>query len=70
MSRSRSLVLAVAAAAVAIASAVEGRADSPTPGDECTVLHAIARDVNDRPMWCNPTTTGPHTLVWQHGGPA
>ncbi|OBI96386.1 hypothetical protein A5660_07915 [Mycobacterium alsense] len=46
------------------------RADAPAPGDACTVLHATARDVNGRTMWCNPTMTGDHSLVWQYGGPA
>ncbi|WP_406814456.1 hypothetical protein [Mycobacterium sp. M23085] len=66
----RSLVLAMVSAACAIVSAGEGRADPPSPGDQCTVLHSTTRDVNDRPMWCNPTTTGPPALVWQYGGPA
>lgn len=70
MSKPRSLVLAVVAVVAAIALAAEGHADPPAPGDECTVLHSTAQDVNDRPMWCNPTTTGPHALVWQYGGPS
>lgn len=73
MSRLRSLALAgvvtVFALAPAGASGV-ARADPPAPGDECTVLHATTRDANDRLMWCNPTMTGPHTLVWQYGGPS
>lgn len=46
------------------------RADVPAPGDVCTALHATTNDVNGRMMWCNPTVTGAHTLVWQYGGPA
>ena len=46
------------------------RADAPAPGDACTVLHATTPDVNGRTMWCNPTMTGNHNLVWQYGGPS
>ena len=45
-------------------------ADPPAAGDACTVLHATTKDVNSRMMWCNPTMTGDHTLVWQYGGPS
>jgi len=45
-------------------------ADPPAPGDACTVFHATTKDVNSRMMWCNPTMTGDHTLVWQYGGPS
>jgi hypothetical protein len=73
MSRLRSLALtAVGVVLVLTPAAASGvaRADPPAPGDECTVLHATTRDANDRLMWCNPTMTGPHTLVWQYGGPS
>jgi hypothetical protein len=33
-------------------------------------LHATTQDGNNRTMWCNPTMTGTHDLVWQYGGPA
>jgi hypothetical protein len=45
------------------------KADAPSPGDSCTVLHATSQDANGRTMWCNPTMTGNHSLVWQYGGP-
>ncbi len=67
------LIAAVTAVSSSIAFAPEGataRPDAPTPGDECPVLHATTEDVNGRTMWCNPTMTGDHTLVWQYGGPA
>lgn len=70
MSRPWSLAWVTVTAVFAIMSAAEGRADPPMPGDECTVLHSTTQDVNDRPMWCNPTSTGPHALVWQYGGPS
>ncbi|OSC23993.1 hypothetical protein B8W69_22485 [Mycobacterium vulneris] len=70
MSRPWSLTSVTVIAVFAITSAAEGRADPPMPGDECTVLHSTTQDVNNRPMWCNPTTTGPHALVWQYGGPS
>ncbi|OJZ68906.1 hypothetical protein BRW65_24485 [Mycobacterium paraffinicum] len=66
--------LAISAAALATLAAVSpvgvARADTPGPGDSCTVLDATTQDVNGRTMWCNPTMTGAHDLVWQYGGPA
>lgn len=73
MSKLRYGIAALIAAVtpVAFAAAVgTARADPPAPGDACTVLHATTKDVNARMMWCNPTMTGDHTLVWQYGGPA
>jgi len=73
MSRLRFLI----AAAIAVASSMvfapvsaAARAEAPTPGDECPSLHATTDDANGRTMWCNPTMTGDHTLVWQYGGPS
>jgi hypothetical protein len=65
-------VMSAMLAAVSPLAAVTGvaRADAPTAGESCTVLHATARDVNGRMMWCNPTMTGNHSLVWQYGGPS
>jgi hypothetical protein len=45
-------------------------AQAPSPGDSCTALHATTQDANGRTMWCNPTMTGNHSLVWQYGGPS
>ena len=73
MSRFRFLITAAIAVASSIAFAPEtatARADAPTPGDGCTELHATTNDTNGRTMWCNPTMTGDHTLVWQYGGPS
>lgn len=71
MSRLRLATSAVALATIAAVSPVSvARADAPSPGDGCTVLHATTRDGNGRTMWCNPTMTGAHNLVWQYGGPA
>lgn len=74
MSSLRSIiVLATIAVVSSIAFASEGgaaRADAPAPGDACTVLHATTLDANGRTMWCNPTMTDDHTLVWQYGGPS
>jgi hypothetical protein len=63
-------VSSVALVTGAVATGPTARADVPGPGDACTTLHATARDVNGRTMWCNPTMTGAHNLVWQYGGPA
>jgi hypothetical protein len=57
----------IPAAALAVATA--GYAQAPAPGDSCTALHATTQDANGRTMWCNPTMTGDHNLVWQYGGP-
>jgi hypothetical protein len=73
MSGLRLVVLAVIGALSPIAVVAGGgvaRADAPAPGDACTVLHASTHDVNGRKMWCNPTMTGAHNLVWQYGGPS
>ncbi|OBI02916.1 hypothetical protein [Mycobacterium scrofulaceum] len=58
-------VLVAAVSPIAVA-----RADAPAPGDGCAALHATTQDGNGRTMWCNPTMTGAHNLVWQYGGPA
>ncbi len=64
-------ILISAAALAAFASVLPAaRADAPAPGDACKVLHATTQDANNRTMWCNPTMTGTHDLVWQYGGPA
>jgi hypothetical protein len=77
MSRFRFAALATAAAvspialvAGAAAMSPVARADAPGAGDSCTTLHATTHDANGRMMWCNPTMTGNHSLVWQYGGPA
>jgi len=70
MSRPRFVQLATAMALVTIAAAPTARADPPAPGDTCTVLRATTQDANGRTMWCNPTMTGNHSLVWQYGGPS
>jgi len=53
-----------------VAGAGAAGADVPGPGQTCTVLHATTQDANGRTMWCNPTMTGGHLLVWQYGGPS
>lgn len=57
----------ISAAAVAVVAA--SYAQAPAPGDSCSSLHATTQDANGRTMWCNPTMTGDHSLVWQYGGP-
>lgn len=72
MRRARYLKRAVVGAAVPIAFVVcsgPARAQAPSPGDACTVLHATTQDAEGKTMWCNPTMTGNHGLVWQYGGP-
>ncbi|SPM31138.1 hypothetical protein [Mycobacterium terramassiliense] len=70
MNRLRFLVAALIAAVASMAGGGVARADSPAPGDSCTALHATTHDANGRTMWCNPTMTGDHSLVWQYGGPS
>ena len=72
MRRPRYLRRAVAAAALTLAfvvGSVPAQAQAPSPGDSCTVLHATTQDADGKTMWCNPTMTGSHSLVWQYGGP-
>ena len=73
MSKLRCVVVALMAAFSPVAVAAGGgvaRADAPAAGDACMVLHATTHDANGRTMWCNPTMTGAHNLVWQYGGPS
>jgi hypothetical protein len=73
MRRLRFLVLAMMSAASPIAFMVTSgvaEAQAPSPGDSCTVLDATTQDAYGRTMWCNPTMTGNHSLVWQYGGPS
>ncbi|ORB83665.1 hypothetical protein B1987_07410 [Mycobacterium kansasii] len=72
MSRWRlvSVTLVAAFAPLAVAGGGIAAAQAPSPGDSCAVLHATTQDANGRTMWCNPTMTGDHSLVWQYGGPA
>ncbi|BBY24973.1 hypothetical protein [Mycobacterium stomatepiae] len=69
MSRLRVLISATALASATAATAGTAHAQAPAPGDSCTELHATTQDANGRTMWCNPTMTGNHNLVWQYGGP-
>ncbi|SOX55597.1 hypothetical protein MAAFP003_4289 [Mycobacterium ahvazicum] len=71
MSRLRFLIPAAALASVLAAALGVGIAcgQVPAAGDSCTVLHSTTQDANGRTMWCNPTMTGDHSLVWQYGGP-
>lgn len=66
----RSALAVVAASAIGgMAGPGTAAAQAPSPGDSCTVLRATTQDANGRTMWCNPTMTGDHSLVWQYGGP-
>jgi hypothetical protein len=67
--RLATMVAVLSGLACAAGGGVAG-AQTPSAGDSCTVLHATTTDVNGRTMWCNPTMTGNHSLVWQYGGPA
>ena len=69
MSRHRFVVAALIAVLAPLGAGI-ARADAPAPGDSCTTLHATTQDANGRTMWCNPTMTGAHSLVWQYGGPS
>lgn len=63
-------VVGVTAPAVAfVVGSPSAQAQTPSPGDSCTVLHATTQDAEGKTMWCNPTMTGSHSLVWQYGGP-
>lgn len=73
MNRLRLVVLATITAISPIAVVAGGgvaHAQAPSPGDSCTVRGATTQDASGKTMWCNPTMTGDHSLVWQYGGPA
>ncbi len=73
MTKARFAVLAMIAAISPIAVVAGGgvaQARGAEPGDSCTVLHATTMGPDGQTMWCNPTMTGSHSLVWQNGGPA
>lgn len=40
-------------------------ANAPSAGDHCSVRNATAHDAAGRIMWCNPTVSGNHDVVWQ-----
>ena len=71
MRKLRFFAFAMIAAGAASSSSADpvAKPDGAPPGDSCTLLHAITQDANGRTMWCNPTMTGNHSLVWQYGGP-
>jgi hypothetical protein len=60
----------LATVTTAVAPMTTASADAPAPGDSCTQVHATTQDANGRTLWCNPTMTGTHSLVWQYGGPS
>jgi hypothetical protein len=75
--RTRGFIGAGAFVALAVFTAVTpafgagtAHASAPSPGDSCAKLHATTQDAGGRTMWCNPTMTGNHSLVWQYGGPS
>jgi hypothetical protein len=73
MTRLRVVMLALTTAALPVAFVAGGgvaQARGAQAGDSCTVLHAQTMGPDGRWMWCNPTMTGDHSLVWQYGGPA
>ncbi|AGZ50181.1 hypothetical protein PJK45_24310 [Mycobacterium kansasii] len=71
MSRWRCVALTIVTlfSPIVVAGGGIAAAQAPSPGDSCTVLHATTQDASGRTMWCNPTMTGDHSLVWQYGGP-
>jgi hypothetical protein len=68
MSATAMAIFAVAAPIASVAGVAN--ADAPSPGDSCATLHTTTKDASGRTMWCNPTMTGNHSLVWQYGGPS
>jgi hypothetical protein len=41
-------------------------ANAPSAGDHCSVRNATTHDAAGHIMWCNPTLSGSHEVVWQH----
>jgi hypothetical protein len=73
MTKARFAVLAMIAAISPIAAVAGGgiaQARGAEAGDSCAVLHATTMGPDGQTLWCNPTMTGSHSLVWQYGGPA
>jgi hypothetical protein len=62
-------VVVAASMLLSVTGTATAGAQAPSPGDSCSALHATTQDANGRTMWCNPTMTGDHSLVWQYGGP-
>lgn len=63
-------VVTAVATIVFVAAGGPAYAQAPSPGDACSEFHATTQDDTGRTMWCNPTMTGSHSLLWQYGGPA
>jgi hypothetical protein len=70
MSRLRLAMVTAVSPIALVAGTGTAHGQAPSAGDSCTVLHATTQDANGRTLWCNPTMTGNHSLVWQYGGPA
>ena len=66
----RMAVVAVVTPTAFVMGCVVATADAPSPGDPCPIWHETTSDADGNTMWCNPTMTGTHSLVWQYGGPA
>ncbi len=45
---------------------VVAQATTPSAGDPCTVRNSTMRDAGGHLMWCAPTMTGAHHVVWQY----
>ncbi len=58
---------AIGAVAVFLLTAGPASAQPPpAAGQSCPIEGATSRDYSDRMMWCVPTMTGDHDLVWQY----
>jgi hypothetical protein len=64
------VISSVGASLAVIAGAGLAHADPPSPGDSCSQFGASTQDINGQTMWCQHTSTGGHSLVWQYGDPS
>ena len=64
------LAMMIAAGPLAFAAAAQANAQTASPGDPCSGLHATTRDANGRTMWCEPTMTGANSLFWGYLPPS
>jgi hypothetical protein len=61
-----SVVAALSAVAVSLLPGSAHGQPPPGVGQPCAVQGATTQDADGRTMWCNPTMTGTHSLVWQY----
>lgn len=62
----RLAIVAVTTAGLVALGMGIGIAHRPFEGRPCSVRNATSADASGRTLWCNPTMTGNHDVVWQY----